>query len=253
MAAVLVRPIGIALFPCLLWSLGRHFRLAELVRRSQGIRMGCYAVAAALAVAASLLLLRTRYVQEALSRLLTGGFGHSISSILRSRLHEIGELTLNAPASKLRVISPLVWPAGAVGVAALATCASKCRLGVVEVYLASYALILLLWPYNDTRFWVPVLPLLFAVIFSAASSWTLTGWKRRMGIFYCGAYTLLGLAAMAYSTWITFSGRDFPQRYGDDNVRPTYKFFYSDPNADKSRVSQPTLEVLRRYSRPGTP
>jgi hypothetical protein len=246
--SILVRPIAVALFPCLVWSLGAHIGFGDILRRNKTISIGFVALTAVLACAASVLLLQTKYVQEALSVLARQGLGRGIRSILLARVHEIGELSLNAPASKLGMLAPLVWVFGATGITALVVYVRHCRLGFVEVYLAAYAFIMLLWPYRDTRFWTPVLPLMFAELFSLAQPWTFTGWKKHVSVLYSSVYALMGLAALAYSTWITFSGRDFPHRYGDENLRSTYELFYSDPKVDKSRVNEPALELLQRYS-----
>jgi hypothetical protein len=245
--SVLVRPIAIALFPCLVWSLGAHLGFGE-IRLNKRILIGSAALAVVLAGSVSVLLLHTKYVQEALSVLARQGLGRSIRNILLFRVHEIGELSLNAPASKLGVLAPLVWVFGVTGTVALAVYVRHCRMGFVEVYLAAYMFILLLWPYGDTRFWTPVLPLMFAELFSLAQPWTFTGWKKYVTVLYSAVYALMGLVALAYSTWITFSGREFPRRYGDDHLRPTYELFYSDPHVDRSRVYEPALELLQRYS-----
>ncbi len=245
---VLVRPIAIALLPSLVWSLGAHLGFGEILRLNRKILIGCATLTVVVACAVSVLLLHTKYVQEALSTLAHQGLGRGFRNILLFRVHEIGELFLNAPASKLGLLAPLVWIFGATGTAALVACARRCRIGVVEVYLAAYLFIMLLWPYGDTRFWTPVLPLIFAELFSLAQPWTFTGWKKYVSVMYAAVYALMGLAALAYSTWITFSGREFPRRFGDDHLRATYELFYSDPQADRSRVNQAALELLQRYS-----
>lgn len=249
--AVLVRPVGIALLPSLAWSLGRHLRLGDVLRVNKGtILISGFAVAVVLACV-SALLLHTKYVQEGLSLLAHQGLGRGIHNILLYRLHEIGELTLNAPASKLGFLSPLVWLFGAIATLRLVAYLLHCSPGFAEVYLGIYVFILFLWPYGDTRFWTPVLPLLFAELFSLARPWMFTGWKKRAILLYSAAYMLMGFAALAYSTRITFSGREFPHLYGDENIRATYEMFYSEPNADRTKSNAPTLELLRRYSGTG--
>lgn len=245
---VLVRPIAIALFPSLVWSLGAHLGFGDILRLHKKILIGCAALTAILAGAVSVLLFHTKYVQEALSVIARQGLGRGIRNILLFRVHEIGELSLNAPASKLGTLAPLVWVFGAIAIVALVMCVRHCRMGFAEVYLAAYVFIMFLWPYLDTRFWTPVLPLMLAELFSLARPWTLTGWEKYVGVVYSAGYATMGLAALAYSTCITFSGREFPLRYGDDHLRATYELFYSDIQVDRSKVNQPVLELLQRYS-----
>lgn len=243
----LVRPIAIALFPSLAWSLGAHLGFGHILQKKRVMLISCCS-AAVLCCAVSILLLHTKYVQEALSVLASQGLGRGVRNILLYRVHEFGELALNAPASKLGKLSTLVWLVGAITSVALVMCLRHCRVGVVEVYLAAYTAIMFLWPYGDTRFWTPVLPLIFAELFSLSRPWAFTGWKKRASMFYAAAYMLAGFAALAYSTRITFSGRDFPYRYGDYSLRSTYELFYSGPGANRSHIDKPALEILQRYS-----
>jgi len=127
-------------------------------------------------------------------------------------------------------------------------CVRRFKRGLVEVYLAAYISVMLLWPYGDTRFWTPILPLVFAELFSVTRPWTFSGWKRYVSVLYAVLYELMVFGALGYSTWITFSGREFPGRYGDDHLRATYQLFYSDPHADRPGVDEVALEVLRRYA-----
>jgi hypothetical protein len=249
-ASVLIRPTALALFPCLAWSLGGRLGLGEILLRNKKILIGCTLFAVMLACALAIFLFHTIYIQGALLVFAHQGLGRGIRETMQFRVGEIGELTMNVPATKLGPLRPLVWIFGVAGIALLAFNARRCRMGVVEAYLAAYLFIVLIWPYSDARFWMPVLPLIFAELFSAARPWTFTGWKKRVTVAYSGAYAFMGLAALAYSTWITFSGREFPRRYGDGNLRATYEFFYSDPNVDRSKVDPPALEMLQRYAGP---
>jgi hypothetical protein len=169
---------------------------------------------------------------------------------VRYRLQEIGELCLNAPASRLGRLAPLIWIAGAAGIAAVGSYLRRCSLGTVEVYIAAYLFIILIWPYGDARFWVPVLPLILAGLFSVAQPWRFTGWKRQAGLAYSSGYAVMGLAALAYSSWITFSGANFPRRYGDGNLRPTYEFFYSHATTAPAKIDASVLAALNRYASP---
>jgi hypothetical protein len=250
---VAVRPIGIALFPSLAWSLGARLGVGNILRQNKRMTLISLGSAAVLCSAMSVLLLRTKYVQEDLSAVASQGLGHTAHNILLYRVHEFGELFLNAPASKLGKLSPLVWLAGAVASVALVVSFRRCRLGIVEVYLAAYTAIMFLWHAGDTRFWIPVLPLIFAELFSLLRPWTFTGWKKRASMLYAAAYMLAGFAALAYSTRITFSGPDFPYRFGDGTLRSTYELFYSDPGVDRSNIDGPALEILQRYSGGKTP
>jgi hypothetical protein len=248
--SVLIRPTAIALFPCLVWSLSVKLGLGRFLLRNRKFMIASAGLTVILACVAAVVLLHTIYVRGALLVFAHQGLGRGIRDTVRFRLEEIGQLVLNAPVSKLGRASALIWPAAVVGIATLLTIARRCKLDAVEVYMASYLFIVLIWPYGDARFWIPVLPLLYAKLFSVAQPWNFTGWKKYIGVAYSTCYTLLGLAAFAYSTWITLSGPDFPSRYGDGNLRPTYQLFYNHAQVNNSQVDLPALEVLERYAGP---
>lgn len=197
---------------------------------------------------AAAVLFRTKYVHEAIAIFSAGNVIRPISRILLFRVHEVGELSLNLPSSKLGPLQPVAWIIGAVVVTLVLRYLRPSRLGSVEVYLAAYVGILCVWPYGDTRFWIPVLPLLFAEIFWLTQPWTWSGWRRTFVNWYAVGYFLAGLLALAYSTWLTFSAGAFPDRFGDSHLRPTYRAFYGYPNIDQSQIDQAALELLRRYS-----
>lgn len=248
--SMLIRPTAIALVPCLLWSLSVKLGWGRFLLRNKKILIGCAALTLVFACVAAVMLLRTIYVRGALLVFAHQGLGRGIRNTVRYRLEEIGQLVLNAPISKLGRALPLIWFAGLGGIAILVAIARRCKLRTVEVYMASYLLIVLIWPYGDARFWVPVLPLLCAELFSQVQPWTFRNWKKYFSVAYATGYVLMGLAAFTYSTWITFSGSNFPSRYGDGNLRPTYQLFYNHSEVEKARLDLPALEVLERYAGP---
>ncbi len=73
------------------------------------------------------------------------------------------------------------------------------RLSYVEVYLASYTTILMLWPFTDVRFWAPVLPLFFAYGWIGLRSMAPERAARRAAVGYCVIYSLFGAVAMLHS------------------------------------------------------
>ena len=82
------------------------------------------------------------------------------------------------------------------------------------IYLASSIALLILWPYNTLRLWLPIMPLLIAYIETAELRFTPGRKWRAFTLAYIAAYAAAGLASLAYTTRITFSGKDFPKVYG---------------------------------------
>jgi hypothetical protein len=248
--AISVRPIGIALLPCLALLVITRLGVGRVLRSRSGLLIAASS-AALLSCATAIALIHTKYVHEALARVTHQGVAHSVSSIFLFRAREFGEIFLNAPASKLGPLANIVGLCGTAAAVFLLTCfrSHPPKIGALEVYLLVYACITLVWPYEDTRFWIPVLPLIYAELLSAIRHADFSIWQRTALVTYSAAYVIMGVLAIAYSTRITFSGADFPNQYGDYHLRSTYQLFYSDRSTDMSNINANALEILKRYSR----
>jgi hypothetical protein len=118
--------------------------------------------------------------------------------------------------------------------------------GPTEVFVVCYLGILFVWPYNDARFWLPIIPLLIAYSVLAARSLRL---PKAVIAIYCIAFATLGFGAITYSSRISFAGPTFPDKYGDGLLRPTYcAAFQSCRNGyDSDKVDAKVLRLLREY------
>jgi len=74
------------------------------------------------------------------------------------------------------------------------------------------------------------------------------GWTR-LAVYGVGAlYVAMGVAAMGYSTWITFSGHKFPERYGDGRLTATYRMYLLHlPPEPGEQMNPEGFKVLQRY------
>ena len=247
--AIVVRPIGIAMIPALAYSVGTHLRIRHYLRMHRGWLVGSLLATISIGCGGLTVVLRSKYVHEAMAVFASGGVIRSLSKLVVFRVREIGELLINVPYSQLRALSPLVWVTGALAIALTLRYVRPSRFGTLEIYIATYLCILLIWPYGDTRFWIPIVPLLSAEVVSILEPWSWRGTRRVAGITYAAIYVFAGILAMSYSTLITFAGHSFPERYGDNNLRSTYRLFYGYSNVDRSKVDDSVLALLRHYSR----
>ena len=159
---------------------------------------------------------------------------------------------LNLPMSKApEVLWPVYSFSGAVvlGLLLMVCWRRVRRLRAVDVYMVISALVIFGWPYHDARFWLPILPFLIGWIAMALKSVVNHHWA--MGVFvrgYVGVFSVLGLAALLYSTRITFAGQHFPERYGDGTLRPAYEvaFGQRDPS-ELSGVNRVAFQLLEQY------
>jgi hypothetical protein len=121
------------------------------------------------------------------------------------------------------------------------------KISPTEVFMVCYAGILFGWPFNDARFWLPVIPLLIAYTVLAAKRLRI---PRGVATIYCFVFATLGFAAIVYTTRITFAGSAFPDRYGDGNLRPTYcaAFQSCRDGGDPNKVDPKVIRLLREYN-----
>ena len=121
----------------------------------------------------------------------------------------------------------------------------------LSAYLIACCLLILPWPYTDPRFWLHILPFVVVAIVLGVQAvaeklhCSFAGLPAGLAFAYAVVFCCLGLAALGYSTWITFSGPQFPYRYGDGLLRPTYLTGCSSPASD--RTDSRSLHLLRVY------
>lgn len=219
-AAIALRPIGIALVPALLWALRRPGPNAvSSTPRSRVRSLVVIGAAAAILTATAVYTTTTPHFTKWLGRWMTGEAG-GLGTILARRLLEMGQLALNLPES----VGPRPTVLMAVGAASLAVvlagAAARVRSPVpADVYFAVHTAILLVWQPTDPRFLLPVVPLMAAYAVPSL---------RRLPRFAAGAHVLLyvafGFAALAYSTRISLAGERFPEAYSlHPGIRATYR------------------------------
>jgi hypothetical protein len=86
----------------------------------------------------------------------------------------------------------------------------------------SYLIVLLVWPYADTRFWIPLLPFVLAYLVKFAHT-ALTARQRIVAITVSSVWLLVvGGTALAYSTRLSFAGDAFAELYGDESTHLVY-------------------------------
>jgi hypothetical protein len=251
--AVLLRTIGIALVPALIWAASGRGVLKWL-RSKPWLAASSAALMATIAIVGFIRLWHTEYFQNFLSVGEREGVVGMLVRNLGWRLDEFGEMTVNVPQFKAPESMHAAFTI--VGAAILALCAGGlvCRRKFVsstEIYLAAFAAILFVWPWYDPRFWLPVIPLLAAYVWMGATriadQWPT--FRNRATLFLClplAVFLLLGIVSLAYSTRITFAGEKFPERYGNGKAIDTYRAALGQPH-DPAKVSLEELMLLKRY------
>ena len=251
-AATLTRSIGVTLLPALGWSV---LQIGWVRRRLLSDRRFVIGGVALVMVAVGVWWGRftQSYYGGMFIQAYHGGLARSLGGILFMRLKQLGELTLNLPISKFSAVRSVSWIVGSIVVLELFLGVYRRRrsLATTDVYLLSClgGLLLTPWAGGAGRYLIPVVAIVIvALIAELQSLWASLGWAR-MGVCGIGAlYVAMGVVAMGYSTWITFSGPKFPERYGDGRLTATYQLFLLDqPPAAGEELNPEGLKVLRRY------
>ena len=123
-------------------------------------------------------------------------------------------------------------------------------IGIIEIYLIVYALVIGFWPYYDSQFWIPVFPFLIVYLINYFSNiQNISALKKRMVSVYLSLYILLGFSGLIYTSRITFSGNSFPDVYNFERLRPTCRFVFRIEKVDSSLIDWDAEKILRRYGK----
>jgi hypothetical protein len=247
--SIQLRTVGIALIPAVLFAILTPGYRYLAARNSKGRLIAILVVASvAAAVVLAVLLARSAYVDDVVRIIGYGDAAGIASRNLRWKLLEWGALVVNVPETRLPAAAAV--PLMAIGLSGigLVTYGAWCQrmFGPVAVFALVYALIIFLWPGYDTRFWLPLLPVL--ILYAASGMRALSRRKvpRAAVSLYLVAYFALGLAALTYSARISLAGERFPYLYGDHHLRPTYLLIHhGEPGPGK--INPRALRLLQRY------
>jgi hypothetical protein len=252
-AAIAVRTVGIALIPALgLSCLPKDWpgRLTVFLKSYPGRSVLLLLVMLGAAAGGCVAVTQTLYFQEMMAQ--WAGW----RELAQIRLEDWGELVINTSLAKLpgslQAIVP--WAGGVGAIVACMGAARRARLDIVDVYAASYAAILLVWPYRDARFWLPILPILAGytwLAFQRVAAWKML---RRIAVAYVAAFSLMGCIALFYSSRISLAGERFADLYGDGIYRDSYNALSSKraPGSPKNERGDPKLvRLIERFGSRG--
>jgi len=234
-ASVTIRTIGIALLPAFLLACVQPSRRGTDRERSERSRAwiifgGCFAIALILilwrseAVTVYQSWLRDYYLQ--------GDIVWQIARRISFVLSGLGEIVINVPFARLREWRFGFGIAGIIALVAILIGLRRTRtpLTPARLYLLAYFLIVAVWPNPSPRLWMPVIPLLIAEVGRIISELPSMRWKTGLVGTYAAWFALTGIAALAYTSRISFSGSNFENVYGRRGGMPTEEVDVSDPN-----------------------
>jgi len=276
-----LRTIGVVLIPPFVWAaLGGAAGIKKIYPALHRHRFFALALLLVALVAVGKTLLDSRYMKFNSPIFHHRGVLGTVALDLEFETTEWGEMAVNAPLSKLpaalrlplQVIGACALLAALIGICSAARMifgvsrrilggsamtsaagdtahgAQPARPYSLLIYLLGFGAIVFAYPWFDTRLWLPVFPFLMG--------YALLGLRRILPprilqptlLAYCTLFSLLGIAALAYSTRLTYAGPRFPDLYGDGNLRATYKFaLLGEAPKNPSDLDPDSLYLLQRF------
>jgi hypothetical protein len=253
--AFAIRTIGIALWPTVIFVAFSRFSIAQRLRDSTRGQLAAAASAAAAIVLAVGAVAVIGIMHSGYFRIFRAqeASPDSVFGQAKAKLRVVGELATNIPGSSryaLDAARPLYYVAGALLIVLIIVGSiHRRRLGLVEVYTASTVLVLLAFPGNLSRLWIPIVPILIAYVLVAAQA---LGRRRsvRIGLsIYFIAFAAVGVVNLADGVRLSLSGPQFPDRWTSvPSLRAAYKVAFGQVTAASvGAIDHDALQVLRYY------
>ncbi len=234
-AAVSLRTVGLALLPPLAWACA-HVPSGRGSDTRRFRSRGWIVFAAVLSASLIVLVWRSEpflaYEQWLRDYYWQGDAVRQIARRFSFVLSGLGEIVVNLPFSRFRDWRLGFAIAGAISFVAVAIGFRRARapLNPTRLYLLTYGLVIAVWPNPSPRLWMPVIPLLVAEIGLLISRLPNMRWKTELVAAYAAWFAMTGIAALAYTSRISWSGANFQNVYGRNGGMPTTEVDASDPN-----------------------
>jgi hypothetical protein len=225
LGSLLTRRVGLSLVPALIYVLVSRQEIREIVGRIPAKAKFLTVLCSVMFVIGTVFTIsKTSTLIDFSTIVAQTGIGHMLLRVIGYRLTDVTELFVNAPMTRipdsLRTIITVLGLCALVAIGRVLF-ARRRTLAPLDVFILSYFGMLFLWPYADSRFLIPVVPFFFAYIFiglpksdKAIVRFAVAG--------YCAVFVFLGIAALGYSTRLTFSHQRFADLYGDSRIRASY-------------------------------
>ena len=254
--AFLTRTVGIALVAALCMGLIWEYRkqLTSLIRKNRIL------VALLILSVIGVLVFSKQLGLDHYTMVFSKQFteGVTFSGMLEWHFSEWAEISLNISA--LKVLAYLPSPLGKwifvlFGILVVAGFIYICFIRksripfIVRAYLFFYLLLMFNWPFPDPRFWVPVIPLIAAVI--AQTSFNGSKWMKVPATLLFIVYVGLGILSIGYFTYTSLNKKVFARTQAAGVYRNEYEtHFFGRPLSDTATHVDPfVLSVLKRYDK----
>ena len=256
--AIFTRTVGITLPAGLIglaWYQYRHAPAREAASPfERRVELVTIVFGFLLAASAAVFLLTSRYASEVGRIFGVLGFRTMATQIAESRFRNWGELLLNVPQNRLPdLLEWVVYPAGMLAILLVfyGIVRRRSRWGPAEAYFGAYFLVLMVYPGAQTRYWLPMLPLMMGWIAVAIRPFLARRSIRMLATTYLVCFVLIGTLALGYSSRITLSGREVGQVYGEGTLSRAYDAAFNELELTSEDFGAPmnyrAYLLLRRY------
>ena len=176
----------------------------------------------------------------------------SIIKRLSIHFREIGEVTINIPYSKLSsfirvkgfdISLVILIVAGIVSLYIICKSVAYLKLYNSFVFWAflSYLMMIFLWPFSDTRFLIPVIPLFIYLFYHYISTLFKIGY---INILQVALYVSFGLISLVYSDILSLNKSFFLKHYGfDPQLTEHYRIHFR--NQTLSASQKPVYDIIK--------
>ncbi len=178
---------------------------------------------------------------------------------LQWRFTEWGELFMNTPSNKI-----VMYLSGTPGLVLFVAVGLPVFLwfmyhlyfrknGVpfyLKAYILFYCMIMFNWPFNDPRFWVPIIPLIAALIIQMPLQ--MNGLVKTLSTLLIIVYAGCGAFASGFMVYTSLDHKAFSKNQANGVYRNEYEtFFFGKPLSDTATrpVDPWVMDVLKRYDR----
>jgi hypothetical protein len=105
------------------------------------------------------------------------------------------------------------------------------------------------WPFNDPRFWVPVMPVIAAVVIQMPLNSTRL--MKTLSSLLLIVYVALGVFASGFMVYTSLNREAFSRSQAKGVYRNEYEtFFFGKPLSDTATHVDPyVMDLLKRYDR----
>jgi hypothetical protein len=254
--AFLTRTVGVslvaALFAALIWEYRKQ--LMVLIRKNK------FLIAALILCLVIVMVfskqLGLNHYTGVMSKQFNGGL--RFSDVVGWHFSEWGEILLNT--SKLKIISLFPGSTGKVlfllaGIGGIIGFIYICFIRknripfIVKAYLLFYILLMFNWPFADPRFWVPIVPLIAAVV--SQTDFSANRLVRIFGRCYFIFYSVMGILSLVYFSYSSLNKKELAKTQAKGVYRNEYEIhFFGKPLSDTAtQVDSSVLRFLNKYDK----